>query len=87
MTFWSINHFVLDTKNEINEIKKFCNNMGVSVSVSSHWEKGGNGAKDLAKKVISACSNSNKNKFKYLYEEKLSLWAKIEKTNCYFLIY
>ncbi len=75
----AINHFVLDTKNEINEIKKFCNNMGVSVSVSSHWEKGGNGAKDLAKKVISVCSNPRKNKFKYLYEEKLSLWAKIEK--------
>ena len=75
----AINHFVLDTNNEIKEIKKFCDNIGVEVSVSSHWANGGKGATDLAKKVIKICKNSNKNNFKYLYTEKLSPWKKIEK--------
>ena len=75
----AINHFVLDTKNEIQEIKNFCNDMGVSVSVSSHWANGGKGAIDLAKKVVGICKNSKKNNFKYLYKENLSLWEKIEK--------
>ena len=75
----AINHFVLDTNNEIKEIKKFCDNIGVQVSVSSHWANGGKGATDLAKKVIKICKISNKNNFKYLYTEKLSPWKKIEK--------
>ena len=75
----AINHFVLDTNNEIKEIKKFCDNISVQVSVSSHWADGGKGATDLAKKVIKICKNSNKNNFKYLYTEKLSPWKKIEK--------
>ena len=75
----AINHFVLDTNNEIKEIKKFCDNIGVQVSVSSHWANGGKGAADLAKKFIKICKNSNKNNFKYLYTEKLSPWKKIEK--------
>ncbi len=75
----AINHFVLDTNNEIKEIKNFCDNIGVEVSVSSHWANGGKGATDLAKKVIKICKNSKKNNFKYLYTEKLSPWKKIEK--------
>ena len=59
----AINHFVLDTNNEIKEIKKFCDNIGVQVSVSSHWANGGKGATDLAKKVIKICKNSNKKNF------------------------
>ena len=75
----AINHFVLDTNNEIKEIKKFCDNIGVQVSVSSQWANGGKGAADLAKKVIKIFKNSDKNNFKYLYTEKLSPWKKIEK--------
>ena len=75
----AINHFILDTNNEIKFIKEFCDNKGVKVSVSKHWADGGKGAKDLAKKVIKLCDNSNKRKFRYLYSEKLSLWKKIEK--------
>ena len=75
----AINHFVLDTKNEIKEIKKFCNGIEVEVSVSSHWANGGKGATDLAKKVVKICDNFKKSNFKFLYDEKLSPWKKIEK--------
>ncbi len=75
----AINHFVLDTKNEIKEILNFCRKQNVEVSVSTHWSNGGNGAKDLAKKVIKVCDKKKVKKFKYLYPKKISLWKKIEK--------
>jgi len=74
----AINHFVLDTKREIKEVLEFCEKQNVEASVSTHWSNGGNGAKDLAKKVIKICKKNKINKFKYLYSEKLSLWNKIE---------
>ena len=73
----AINHFVLDTKNEINTVLKFCEQKRVQVSECKHWAKGGNGATDLAKKVVAAC-NKRKNKFSFLYKDNLKLWDKIE---------
>ena len=74
----AINHFILDTQNEIKTIKDFCKEMGIEVSVSTHWANGGKGAKNLAKKVIQSCKKFKPKNFKYLYEEKLPLWKKIE---------
>ena len=73
----AINHFVLDTKSEINTVLKFCKQKRVQVSECKHWAKGGNGATDLAKKVVAAC-NKRKNKFSFLYKDNLKLWDKIE---------
>ena len=73
----AINHFVLDTKSEINTVLNFCKQKRVQVSECKHWAKGGNGATDLAKKVVAAC-NKRKNKFSFLYKNNLKLWDKIE---------
>ncbi len=74
----AINHFILDTEKEIDVIFKFCNEMGVKVSKCTHWSNGGNGTKDLAKKVVEVCKNSKKKDFKFLYNSKEKLWDKIE---------
>ncbi len=74
----AINHFILDTKAETKIISDFCKSLGIEVSECTHWAKGGNGTKDLAKKVVKTCKKSRKNNFKFLYNEKLSLWNKIE---------
>ena len=74
----AINHFNLDTKAEIKVIFDFCKKIGVEVSECTHWANGGKGASDLAKKVVKACEKSKKNRFKFLYNEKNSLWNKIE---------
>ncbi len=73
----AINHFALDTKKEIKTVLNFCKKNKVEVSECKHWAKGGNGTKDLAKKVVKVCKN-NKNKFKFLYNSNLRLWDKIE---------
>tara|TARA_Y100000591_G_scaffold124760_1_gene106594 strand:- start:108 stop:1277 length:1170 start_codon:yes stop_codon:yes gene_type:complete len=72
----AINHFALDTKKEVDTVLNFCKKNEVEVSECKHWAKGGDGIKDLAKKVVKICKkNSN---FNFLYEEKLSLIKKIE---------
>ena len=74
----AINHFVLDTKKEIQTIINFCKNLNVEVSNCKHWAEGGAGTVDLAKKVVRVCNNSKKQKFKFLYNDSKSLWEKIE---------
>ncbi len=73
----AINHFALDTKKEVKTVLTFCKKKKVEVSECKHWAKGGNGTKDLAKKVVKVCKN-NKNKFNFLYDNNLKLWDKIE---------
>tara|TARA_Y100001970_G_scaffold291050_1_gene426868 strand:+ start:281 stop:1969 length:1689 start_codon:yes stop_codon:yes gene_type:complete len=74
----AINHFVLDTKKEIQTIINFCKNLNVEVSNCKHWAEGGSGITDLAKKVVRVCNNSKKQNFKLLYKDNKSLWEKIE---------
>ena len=72
----AINHFVLDTDKEIDEVTKFCEQKGIKASISKHWEKGGEGATDLANDVVELCKKNSD--FKFLYDDKTSLFKKIE---------
>ena len=72
----AINHFVLDTDKEVDEVLKFCQQKGVTASISKHWEKGGEGAVDLANNVAELCEKGSD--FKFLYDDKISLFKKIE---------
>jgi formate--tetrahydrofolate ligase len=73
----AVNHFINDSDKEVKALIDFCNNLGVKSSLCTHWSNGGEGTKDLAKNVIEICDN-NKNKFKFLYEDKKPLFKKIE---------
>ena len=73
----AINDYVTDTKEEHAAIINYCKEIGVQCKISSHWEKGGKGASDLAEEV-AIIADSNSSNFKPLYENKLSLWDKTE---------
>ena len=73
----AINDYVTDTAEEHKQIINFCKNVGVQCKISSHWEKGGEGAADLAKEV-SKIADSNSAEFKTLYPDNMSLWDKTE---------
>ena len=75
----AINHFIMDTENEIKILKEYCENIGVQVSKCTHWSDGGEGTKDLAKNVVEICDNSDPKNFKFLYDENETLWNKVEK--------
>ena len=73
----AINDYVTDTKEEHAAIINYCKEIGVQCKISSHWEKGGKGASDLAEEVAKI-ADSNASKFKPLYDNKLSLWDKTQ---------
>ena len=72
-----LNKFNFDTENEINIIKNKCAELGVEFATCTAWGDGGNGAIDLANKVMTAVEN-NKQEFKFLYDLDLSLKEKIK---------
>ena len=74
----AINHFVTDSKAEVEAVLSFCTTQGVKASMCTHWSDGGDGATELAQNVIDICEES-KNTFKFLYEDDLTLFKKIEK--------
>ncbi len=73
----SINKFVTDTKNEFQVIRDYCQQFNVDVSVASHWEHGGEGATELAKKVVKL-ADSGASQFRTLYDDEMPLFQKIE---------
>ena len=78
-TIVAINHFITDTDNEIKVLKEYCDSIDVQASKCTHWSDGGEGTKDLAKKVVEISENSNPDNFKFLYDENDALWNKVEK--------
>ena len=73
----AINDYITDTQNEHAAIIEFCKNLGVQCKISSHWEKGGAGAADLAEEVAKL-ADSNSAEFRTLYDNKMTLWDKTE---------
>ena len=74
----AVNHFITDTDKEMKTLLDFCKTQGVKASKCTHWSNGGEGTKELAENVVEICKD-NQTTFKYLYEDSLSLFKKIEK--------
>ena len=74
----AVNHFITDTDKEMNTLLDFCKTQGVKASKCTHWSNGSEGTIELAKNVVEICEDK-KNTFKYLYDDSLSLFKKIEK--------
>ncbi len=74
----AVNHFITDTDKEMKTLLDFCKTQGVKASKCTHWSNGSEGTKELAKNVVTICEE-NRDTFKYLYEDKLPLFKKIEK--------
>ena len=74
----AINRFPTDTNDEINLIKKSCEDIGVTAVLSDVWGKGGSGGLDLAKTVLNLADNAQ-NGFEYAYGENDGVKEKIEK--------
>ncbi|WP_075522398.1 formate--tetrahydrofolate ligase [Candidatus Pelagibacter communis] len=74
----AINHFINDSDKEMKTLLNFCKTQGVKASKCTHWSNGSEGTIELAKNVIEICED-NQDTFKFLYDEKLPLFKKIEK--------
>ncbi|MGM8273420.1 formate--tetrahydrofolate ligase [Clostridium perfringens] len=74
----AINKFITDSDEEVKAIEDFCKNVGVEVSLTEVWERGGEGGIDLANKVIKTMENEPSN-FKMIYDSEESIKDKILK--------
>lgn len=73
----AINRFGTDTDAEIAVIEEFCREMGVEVSLTEVFAKGGEGGMDLAKKVCKTIDEKPSN-YHPLYDTALSIPEKLE---------
>jgi len=73
----ALNKFKEDSDEEIKIVEKFCKEREIPFAIAEVYEEGGEGGIELAGKVIDTIYN-NKPKFRFLYENDLSVKEKIE---------
>ena len=73
----ALNKFETDTPDEIDVIKKYCDEKQVEFSICDTYRKGGIGAVALADKIKEVCEKEND--FKPLYDKDEPLATKIDK--------
>ena len=71
----AINRFGTDTDAELKMIADYCEELGADFALSEVFAKGGEGAVDLAKKVVAACEKESN--FAPIYDADLSIKEKI----------
>ena len=71
-----INRFQSDTENEIKIVQDQVKSLGFDAILCEHWEKGADGAKDLALAALDWLKRPSN--FKFLYKNEQSLISKIE---------
>ncbi len=74
----AINKFTADTQEEIQAVIDFAKQSGIQVAVANVWADGGNGAVELAQKVIETLETTSKNDFSALYKWEQPIEDKID---------
>ena len=72
-----LNHFHTDTDAEVALVRQVAEEAGCRFALSKHWEKGGEGAEELARQVIEACEEPND--FAYLCDLSEPLSARLDR--------
>jgi len=73
----ALNRYAQDTEKELEFLKQKLEEKGVQLSLVEGWAKGGEGATDIAKKLVDLVEQEEN--FKYMYDLKDSIATKIEK--------
>ena len=73
----AINKYNTDTETELNFVKTELEKINISSSIVESWAKGGNGAIDIAQKLVELTEQEEH--FKYIYELDESIKEKINK--------
>ena len=73
----ALNRYNQDTEKEIEFVEQRLNEKGVKLSLVEGWAKGGNGATDIANKLVKL--TEQKENFKYMYDLNENIKSKIQK--------
>ncbi len=74
----ALNHFALDTDQEIQFVQDAVKDLGASCFVCRHWADGPKGAMDLANGIIEMLKLADKKPLRYVYDLDAPLSEKIE---------
>jgi formate--tetrahydrofolate ligase len=72
----AINKYIHDTTKEIDFLKEKLQEKGIELSLVESWEKGGEGAEDLANKIVTLTKKEAN--FQFAYENQKTIEEKIE---------
>ena len=75
----ALNHYIQDTDKEIDLIRELLEEKGVELSLVNGWEKGGEGAIDIANKIVNL--TNKKSKLELMYNDNDSIKEKIYKVS------
>ena len=73
----AVNHFLGDTDAEVKALQDYVAEQGSEAIISRHWELGGKGAEDLARRVAEIADSEISN-FAPIYPDEMPLFEKIE---------
>jgi len=79
----AINKYTQDTKAEIDFLQNKLHEKDINLSLVESWEKGGEGAKDLAEKIVDLVNEKEDFKFAYELEESIEEKIKAVATKIY----
>ena len=72
------NRFASDTEEEIDMVRRHCEENGVGFAVNDAYARGGNGAADLARKVVELIDRNPSGPLRLTYPDTLDTAGKIE---------
>ncbi len=78
----AFNKYANDTEEEIELLKKHCQEMGVGFAINNAFMEGGEGAIDLANLVVDTIEKQPSEPLRYAYEDTDSIEEKISKVAC-----
>lgn len=75
----ALNQFHFDTEEELQAIEDYCNQLGASFARNTGFADGGDGAVELAKKVVEIVENRPSKAIQHTYDLTDSVESKLEK--------
>ena len=75
----AFNKYYFDTNEEIETVRAFCNERGTPFAVNDAFTKGGDGAIELANKVVEVIDKSPSGELKFTYSDSDDIVTKITK--------
>ena len=77
----AINKYNTDTLEEIEYVQNQLADRKIETSIVEGWAKGGEGAVDIATKLVNLVNNKNVSEFRYVYDLQDDIKTKIEKVS------
>ena len=74
----ALNQFHFDSEDELSLVEEYCNNLGAAFARNEGFAKGGDGAIDLAKKVVEIVENNPSTGIEHTYDLNDSIEKKLE---------